>query len=89
MWRPVVSHSVRGGTRSSRRQFLAFVITGGVAAGVNVMSRIGFSTFLRFEYAILAAYAIGMLTAYLLAHRYVFLGDSRGCWAFIRGLCIG
>lgn len=73
-----MSRSVRGGLSSSRRQFLAFVITGGVAAGVNVLSRIGFSTFLRFEYAILAAYAIGMVTAYLLARRYVFLGTSQG-----------
>lgn len=58
-----------------RRQFLAFVITGGVAALVNVFSRVAFSTFLKFEYAILAAYLIGMVTAYILARRFVFLAS--------------
>jgi len=57
---------------SSGRQFLLFVLTGGAAALVNVLSRIGFSLVLRFELAVLAAYAIGMVTAYILARRYVF-----------------
>lgn len=56
----------------SRSQFLLFVLTGGVAALVNVASRVGFSRLMRFEWAVLAAYAIGMVTAYLLARRFVF-----------------
>ena len=40
--------------RSSRRQFVLFVVTGGVAAVINVVSRVGFSQFLRFELAVLA-----------------------------------
>lgn len=56
-----------------KRQFMLFVITGGIAALVNVVSRIGFSQVLRFEIAVLAAYAIGMVTAYILARRFVFL----------------
>jgi len=62
---------------SSGRQFLLFVLTGGVAALVNVLSRIGFSLVLRFELAVLAAYAIGMVTAYILARRYVFTDSGQ------------
>jgi putative flippase GtrA len=62
---------------SSGRQFLLFVLTGGAAALVNVLSRIGFSVVLRFELAVLAAYAIGMVTAYILARRYVFTGSGQ------------
>lgn len=57
----------------SVRQFLLFVLTGGAAALVNVLSRLGFSLIFRFELAVLAAYAVGMITAYILARRYVFI----------------
>lgn len=63
--------------RSPSRQFLMFVLTGGTAALVNVISRIGFSVVLRFELAVLAAYAVGMVTAYILARRYVFTGSRQ------------
>ena len=56
-----------------RREFLLFLITGGVAALVNVVSRVGFSQLLRFELAVLLAYGVGMLTAYVLARKFVFL----------------
>jgi putative flippase GtrA len=62
---------------SSSRQFLLFVLTGGAAALVNVLSRVGFSLVLRFELAVLAAYAVGMVTAYILARRYVFAGSGQ------------
>jgi putative flippase GtrA len=58
---------------SPRREFLLFLITGGVAALVNVVSRVGFSQVLRFELAVLLAYGVGMLTAYVLARKFVFL----------------
>jgi hypothetical protein len=61
----------------SGRQFLLFVLTGGAAALVNVLSRVGFSLVLRFELAVLAAYAVGMVTAYILARRYVFTGSGQ------------
>jgi putative flippase GtrA len=60
-----------------RRQFLRFLLTGGAAAIVNVMSRIGFSHLMSFELAVLAAYAIGMVTAYILARQYVFLNSKQ------------
>ena len=62
-------------TQSQRREFSLFLLTGGVAALINVVSRIGFSTVMRFELAVLLAYGIGMLTAYLLARRFVFLNS--------------
>ena len=63
--------------RSSRRQFALFVVTGGLAAVINVISRVGFSQFLQFEIAVLAAYSIGMITAYVLARRVVFPGSRQ------------
>ena len=57
----------------SKRQFFRFLLAGGFAAFVNVTSRIGFSIFLRFELAVMAAYLIGMVTAYILSRRYVFI----------------
>ena len=62
---------------STSRQFLLFVLTGGVAALVNLLSRLGFSLLLRFELAVLAAYAVGMLTAYVLARRFVFTASRQ------------
>lgn len=62
---------------SSCRQFLLFVLTGGAAAFVNVLSRIGFSMLFRFELAVLAAYVVGMVTAYILARRYVFTDSGQ------------
>ncbi|CAK6697341.1 GtrA family protein [Synechococcus sp. CBW1107] len=59
--------------QSPRREFLLFLITGGVAALVNLVSRVGFSQLLRFELAVLLAYGVGMLTAYVLARKFVFL----------------
>jgi len=61
--------------RSQGREFILFLITGGVAALINVLSRIGFSTVVRFELAVLLAYGVGMITAYMLARKYVFLSS--------------
>ena len=55
------------------RQFTTFLVTGAIAAVVNMVSRVGFSQLLRFELAVLLAYGVGMLTAYVLARKFVFL----------------
>jgi putative flippase GtrA len=60
-----------------KRQFILFLITGGIAALVNIASRIGFSQVLHFELAVLAAYGIGMIMAYVLARRFVFLNSKQ------------
>ncbi len=61
----------------TKRQFLLFVLSGGVAALVNIVSRVGFSQLLRFELAVLAAYGVGMVTAYVLARRFVFAANRQ------------
>ena len=55
-----------------KTQFLKFLLTSGVAAGVNILSRIVFSFFMSYEIAIVLAYIVGMITAYVLARAFVF-----------------
>lgn len=66
----------RSRPHSARREFSLFLLSGGIAALVNILSRIGFSQLVRFELAVLLAYGIGMLTAYVLARRFVFIGST-------------
>jgi len=66
-------NSIKINTSPSHREFILFLVTGGVAALVNVLSRVGFSQVLRFELAVLLAYGVGMLTGYVLARKFVFL----------------
>ena len=60
------------------QRFVSFVVTGGIAAGVNVVSRwlLSFVTF--YEAAITLAYLLGMTTAFLLARRFVFAPTGGG-----------
>ena len=43
-------------------EFVKFVIVGGSAAGVNFASRILYSQFMDFRWAVLVAYLTGMVT---------------------------
>ena len=54
------------------RQFLVFLITGSIAAGVNFCSRILYSLWLDFSTAVILAYLTGMVTAFILAKMFVF-----------------
>ena len=63
--------------KSNRSEFIHFLIVGGFSAGVNFISRIGFSEFVSYRYAVLLAYIIGMLTAFLLSKHYVFEKSGR------------
>ncbi len=54
------------------KQFALFLLTGGMAALVNFTSRILLSRFVDYSIAILLAYIIGMITAFILAKRFVF-----------------
>ena len=64
--------------KNDGRQLASFVVTGGAAAGVNLVSRWFFSFDLVYELAVALAYPLGMTTAFLLARRYVFApaGDN-------------
>ncbi len=59
------------------RQFLLFLLTGGVAAAANFGSRIVFSLWLSYSSAIVLAYLVGMITAFVLARLFVFSGSQQ------------
>ncbi len=63
--------------RPEARRFLAFLMTGGLAAGVNVASRIVFEGVMPYEPAVVLAYGVGMTTAFFLARLFVFSGSGR------------
>ena len=52
---------------SQSGEFARFIIVGGIAALVNFLSRIVFSEWMTFPVAIIVAYLVGMLTAYILS----------------------
>lgn len=54
------------------RQFLVFLLTGGIAAAVNFGSRILYNQWMGFSAAIVLAYITGMVTAFVLARLFVF-----------------
>jgi putative flippase GtrA len=68
-------------------ELLRFVLSGGAAAAANVASRILFSQVMPYSPAIILAYGVGMLTAYLLMRRFVFAASGRRprdeAWRFI------
>jgi len=60
------------------RQFLLFLIAGGLAACVNFGSRIVLSQWLHYVPAIVIAYCLGMTTAFLLNRALVFQSATNG-----------
>ena len=54
------------------RQFLVFLVTGGIAALVNFFSRILFNLYWSFSTSVILAYLAGMCTAFVLAKIFVF-----------------
>ncbi|QNH18366.1 GtrA family protein [Xanthomonas sp. SS] len=54
------------------RQFVLFLIAGGLAAAINVGSRIVLSHWLHYVPAIVVAYCLGMITAFTLNKMFVF-----------------
>lgn len=59
------------------RQFVLFLVTGGTAALVNFLSRILYSQWVTYSFAIVIAYATGMITAFVLVKRFVFKNSTR------------
>jgi putative flippase GtrA len=59
------------------REFVTFVLAGGLAAAVNWLSRIALSTVLSLELAVVIAYVIGMTVAYILNRLFVFAASGR------------
>lgn len=59
------------------RQFLIFLLTGSIAAGVNFSSRIIYSLWYDFSTAVILAYLTGMATAFILAKVFVFKNSEQ------------
>ncbi|WP_287877657.1 GtrA family protein [Aquitalea sp.] len=59
------------------RQFLVFLLTGGLAAAVNFGSRIVYNQRCDFSTAVILAYLTGMVTAFVLARMFVFKQSSQ------------
>ena len=59
------------------RQFAMFLVTGGVAAGVNFGSRILLNQWMGFSAAVVLAYLCGMATAFVLARLFVFRDSTQ------------
>jgi len=51
---------------------LLFLMAGGIAAGVNFFSRIALSHWLSYAVAIVIAYGLGMITAFVINRLFVF-----------------
>ena len=58
------------------RQFLRFLVAGGIAAAANFGSRFVFSIFVDYGFAVSFAYLVGMLVAFLLMRGHVFDASS-------------
>jgi len=59
------------------QEFFRFAFVGGIAAGINWLSRIGISLYLSLEIAVVISYLIGMATAYVLNKHFVFDDSGR------------
>lgn len=53
-------------------QFLRFLVAGGIAAAANFSSRFLFSLWVSYSAAIVSAYLVGMVVAFLLMRGHVF-----------------
>ena len=53
-------------------QFIKFLLCGGLAASLNWASRFLFSLWMPFEYAVVAAFFVGLSSGYILMRLYVF-----------------
>lgn len=57
---------------SQLRQVLSYVLTSGVAALVNLCSRVFYSQWMHFNWAVVCAYFTGMLVNFALSSIFVF-----------------
>ncbi len=55
-----------------RSRFVRFIVTGGIAAAVNIGTRWLCSTVMRYEIAVTVAYLVAMTLAFILARLLVF-----------------
>lgn len=63
---------ITGGSTGEGKRFASFIVTGGIAALVNLASRWLLSHGMPYEVAVSFAYLVGMTTAFLLSRQFVF-----------------
>ena len=71
-----------------RVQFLKFLVAGGIAAAVNLASRFLLNYVMSFEAAVVVAYLMGFMTAYVLSRLFVFEPSGRSRRTEIRRFAI-
>jgi putative flippase GtrA len=59
------------------RQFVTFLVTGGVAAAVNFSSRLVYNQWFDYSTSVVLAYLNGMITAFVLARLFVFTASEQ------------
>ncbi len=59
------------------KQFIRFLIAGGIAAIINFLSRIFYNQYCSFSAAIIFAYLTGMVTAFILTRIFVFKSSTQ------------
>ncbi len=62
--------------RPAQRQFVMFLLVGGLAAGVNVGSRVLLGHWIPYVPSILVAFCLGLATGFLLNKIFVFDGAT-------------
>jgi len=76
------------------KQFVKFVLTGGLAALVNFVSRIILNLVLNFSISVVLAYCIGMCIAFILNKLFVFeeadnrMGRQAAMFVFVNVLAV-
>ena len=60
-----------------KSEFVQFLLVGGLAAAVNFISRIFINKFVSYSTAVVLAYLVGMVTAFLLSKYFVFEQSGR------------
>ncbi|EDK72385.1 GtrA family protein [candidate division TM7 genomosp. GTL1] len=59
------------------RQFMSFLLAGGIAAFVNIASRFLYSQWVSFSTAVILAYITGLITAFVLTKLFVFKSSTQ------------
>jgi putative flippase GtrA len=70
---------------SEKNRFIAFLVTGGIAAGVNIASRWLLEFFVSFEAAVVYAFLAGLVSGFVLFRLFVFSAAAGSKhWQFVR-----
>ena len=67
---------------------VGYLVSGAVAAAANFGSRFIFSLWMNYEAAIVAAYCVGMVTAFVLMRRFAFRPATTSTRSQVLGFCL-